>query len=37
MDITRSIENLSQIGLGNALEEYHAKPAGREKGYNIRS
>jgi hypothetical protein len=30
IDITQLIEKLSQIGLGNVLEEYHDKPAGRE-------
>ena len=30
MDITQLIEKLSQNGVGNALEEYHDKPAWRE-------
>ncbi len=30
IDIIYLIENLSQIGLGNALEKYYDKPAERE-------
>ena len=30
IDITHLIENLSQIGLGNALEKYYDKPTERE-------
>lgn len=30
MDITRLIENLSQLGLTNALEKYYNKPVERE-------
>jgi hypothetical protein len=30
MDTTQLIENLSQLGLGNALEKYYNKPKERE-------
>ena len=37
IDIIWLLGNLSQIGLAKALEEYHAKPAKNNKGYDSRS
>ena len=37
MDITQLIENLSHLGLTNALEKYFNKPIERETEYRSRS